>query len=196
MNDRDGKVDNRSAGSPHRPSSIVHRPDNAPTGFTGKAWKFGDDLNTDLLMPMVAVFARGAGQRKYGMTANRPGWVDQVQPGDILVAGRNFGTGSGRAGARVLKEVGISILLVESLNGLFLRNCVNYCLPALEVPGIAAAVEEGDELDVDFAAGTVHNRRSGQTLRGAPWPAMLMGIYQAGGTLRQLYDEGYIRRPD
>jgi 3-isopropylmalate/(R)-2-methylmalate dehydratase small subunit len=157
---------------------------------------FGDDLNTDLLMPMVAVFAPRAEQRNYCMSANRPGWVDQVQPGDILVAGKNFGTGSGRAGTRVLKDVGISILLVESLNGLFLRNCVNYCLPALEVPGIAAAVEEGDELDVDFAAGTVHNRRNGRGLRGEPWPAMLMGIYRAGGTLRQLYDEGYIRRPD
>ena len=67
------------------------------THFEGKVWKFDDDINTDLLMPMVAVFAPRAEQRKYCMSANRPGWVDQVQPGDILVGGKNFGTGSGRA---------------------------------------------------------------------------------------------------
>ena len=82
---------------------------------------------------------------------NRPGWVDQVQQGDAIVGGFNYGMGSSRPAARSLRNCGVGFLLAETINGLFFRNAVNYGLLACECPGVAAAFEEGDtaELDID-----------------------------------------------
>jgi 3-isopropylmalate/(R)-2-methylmalate dehydratase small subunit len=125
--------------------------------------------------------------------ANRPGWVRQVQPGDIIVAGGNYGTGSGRPAAQVMRDAGLACLLAESINGLFFRNCVNYAFPVLEVSGIATAFVEGDTAEVDFVTATVRNPRTGKTLQGAVWPAMLMNILQAGGIITSLKKEGLLR---
>jgi 3-isopropylmalate/(R)-2-methylmalate dehydratase small subunit len=124
--------------------------------------------------------------------ANRPGWSAQVQPGDILVAGRNYGMGSGRPAAQVMKDLGLVCLLAESLNGLFLRNCVNLAFPALEIPGVHAAFEEGDEAEVDFTAGRIKNRRTGVELLGAPWPESALQTLKAGGLEAELELEGLL----
>jgi 3-isopropylmalate/(R)-2-methylmalate dehydratase small subunit len=160
--------------------------------ITGRVWVFGDDINTDLIQPMPVIFKPVAEQPRWCMSANRPGWAAEVGRGDILVAGRNFGTGSSRPAARVLRDLGIGCLLAESINGLFFRNCVNFALPALEVPGVSTLLAEPDEAEVDVAGAVVRNRRTGESLRGEPWPARLREIMEAGGLLRLLEAEGYV----
>src|SRR5690606_17940552 len=94
--------------------------------------------------------------------------------------------------AQVMKDLGIACIVAESLNGLFLRNCVNFALPALEVPGVRAAFEEGDKAEVDFRAATVTNARTGARLQGAPWPDMLLQVLLAGGLAEKLEAEGLL----
>ena len=158
----------------------------------GRVWVFGDDLNTDLIQPMHVLFKPIAEQPHWCMSANRPGWAAEVGQGDVLVAGHNFGTGSSRPAARVLRDLGIGCLLAESINGLFFRNCVNFALPALEIPGVSGLFAEPDEAEVDFAGAAVRNRRTGESLRGEPWPERLRGILEAGGLLSLLEAEGYV----
>jgi 3-isopropylmalate/(R)-2-methylmalate dehydratase small subunit len=158
----------------------------------GRVWVFGDDIDTDLIQPMQSIFKPVAEQPRWCMSANRPGWADEVGQGDVLVAGRNFGTGSSRPAARVLRDLGIGCLIAESINGLFFRNCVNFALPALEVPGVGELFAEPDEAEVDFAAAAVRNLRTGETLRGEPWPDRLRTILEAGGLLPLLEAEGYV----
>ena len=76
--------------------------------FKAKVWKFGDNINTDLILPITAHYLTPQEQARVVFQANRPGWVDQVQPGDILIGGKNFGMGSSRPAARSLKNVGLS----------------------------------------------------------------------------------------
>ncbi len=125
-------------------------------------------------------------------SANRPGWVEQVLPGDILVAGRNFGTGSSRPGAELFRRLGIAGLVAESINDLFYRNSVNYALPVVECAGIVRGVTEGDRIRLDISSGTVTNVNTGLVLHGAPMPAMLREIIAAGGLFEKLRAEGYI----
>lgn len=155
----------------------------------GKAWAFGDNVNTDLIQPMHALFKPRMDQVRYVFEANRPGWVGKVNPGDLIVAGENFGTGSSRPAARVLKDLGIGGLVCESYNSLFFRNCVNFALPALVCPGILAAVAEGDAVAFDLETGAVENESSGTRLQGIPWAPELLKIERAGGLIEQLRAE-------
>ena len=123
----------------------------------GRVWTFGDSINSDLLMPGDAIYAPREKQPLYCMSANRPGWAEQVEQGDILIAGHSFGIGSSRPAARVMKDLGLACVVAESINGLFFRNAVNFAFPALEVPVVAAAVEDGDGAVVDFDAARVRN---------------------------------------
>jgi 3-isopropylmalate/(R)-2-methylmalate dehydratase small subunit len=82
--------------------------------FKARVWKVGDNINTDLILPIQAFYLPAAEQPRYVFHANRPGWVDLVQPGDILIGGRNFGMGSSRPAARSLKNLGIACLVAPS----------------------------------------------------------------------------------
>jgi 3-isopropylmalate/(R)-2-methylmalate dehydratase small subunit len=115
-----------------------------------------------------------------------------VRTGDILIGGKNFGTGSSRPASQVLVQLGIRALVAESINGLFFRNCVNYALPAIEIPGILDLVSEGDILDVDAARGTMRNERTGQSAQGAVMPPLLLEILESGGLINRLQAQGYI----
>ena len=99
-----------------------------------RTWKFGDHINTDLILPGPVMLLPFDEQPQYVFQANRPGWAKLVRSGDILIGGHNFGTGSGRPAARSLKVLGISCVVAESINGLFFRNCINYGLYPLECP--------------------------------------------------------------
>jgi 3-isopropylmalate/(R)-2-methylmalate dehydratase small subunit len=160
--------------------------------FTGRAWKFGDDINTDLILPNAAFYLTPQEQLRYIFRANRPGWVDLVEAGDILIGGRNFGMGSSRPAARNLKNLGLSCLVAESINGLFYRNSVNFAFPALECGGIGSLVEEGDTAEVDFETACVTNLRTQQRLCGRPIPRELLKIVEAGGIFALLEQEGAI----
>lgn len=160
--------------------------------FKARVWKFPDNINTDLILPNRAFYLTPAEQVKFVFSANRPGWVDQVAPGDILVGGRNFGMGSSRPAARSLRNLKLACLVAESINGLFLRNSVNFGFPALECRGIGAAFEEGDVAEVSFDDYKVRNQRTGAVLDAEPLPETLRRLMQAGGLFPLLESEGYL----
>jgi 3-isopropylmalate/(R)-2-methylmalate dehydratase small subunit len=160
--------------------------------IAARVWKFGDDINTDLMLP-GAVMAKGeAEQARAVFAANRPGWIDQMQKGDAIVAGRNFGMGSNRPASRSLRNIGIGFLLADSINGLFFRNSVNFGFLALECPGCFAAFEEGDTAELDLAAWSVRNTRSGVVLEPLPIPERLLSLMQGGGIFPLMEKEGLI----
>ncbi len=160
--------------------------------MTGRVWIVGDNINTDLMLPIQAYYLSIEEQPAWVFSANRPGWSDQVAAGDILIAGRNFGVGSSRPAARSLKNLGIACLLAESINGLFYRNAINFALPALEAPGIKALFQEGDVAKVDFEAAEISNQADSETLAATAMPAQLLRILKAGGIYPLLQSENLI----
>jgi 3-isopropylmalate/(R)-2-methylmalate dehydratase small subunit len=160
--------------------------------FRARVWKFGENINTDLILPSSSFYLTPEEQVRFVFQANRPGWVDQVKPGDIIVAGSNFGMGSSRPGARSLKNLELGCLVAESINGLFFRNCINFAFPAIECRGVYSAFEEGDVADVDFSSGTVRNESRGTSLNAKPLPGKLLDLLQAGGIYPLLEERGLI----
>jgi 3-isopropylmalate/(R)-2-methylmalate dehydratase small subunit len=163
--------------------------------FTGRVWVFDHDINTDLVIPNFAVLMPLEEQLQHCFSANRPGWVDEVEPGDVLVVGRNFGVGSARNIGAVFHALGISGIVAESFNGLGLRNCINAGLPSLPCPGVLEIFGEGDTAEVDWTVGEVRNVTSGATVQGAPIPAALRDIITGGGVESVLRAEGFLAEP-
>lgn len=159
---------------------------------TGRVWKFGDLINTDMIMPSTAFRLPKSEQHTLCFEAIRPGWARQVRPGDILVAGENFGMGSGRPIGEVLRACGIVALVAESINGLALRNCVNSSLPGINCAGVSRLFEDGDTARVDFLSGKVENVTRGKSIQTHPMAPLLVEIVAAGGVIPMLVKEGYI----
>lgn len=160
--------------------------------FTARVWRFGPDINTDLILPGRLQLASPEEQARYVFEANRPGWVDEVSAGDIIIAAENFGMGSSRPAARSLKNLGIGCLVAETINGLFFRNCINWGFPALECPGVFEAFAEGDTAEVSFDDFTVRNPASNVTLSAGEIPESLLATLNAGGVFPLLEQEGLI----
>jgi 3-isopropylmalate/(R)-2-methylmalate dehydratase small subunit len=165
--------------------------------IAARVWKFGDDINTDLMLPAAVTTRSEAEQARAVFSSNRPGWVDQMKTGDCIVGGRNYGMGSNRPASRSLRNLGVGFLLAESINGLFFRNSVNFGFLALECRGCFAAFEEGDTAEIDLAAWRVRNARTGAVLAPAPIPERLLTLMQGGGIYPMMEREGLIapRRP-
>ena len=159
---------------------------------SGRVWKFGDDINTDLMLPGPLLTAPEAEQARAVFSANRPGWIDQISPGDIIIGGRNFGTGSSRPAARSLRNIGLGCLVAESINGLFFRNAVSFGFLALECPGVYAAFEEGQGAEISLADWSVQNRDTGAVLHATPIPERLLSLMTSGGIYPLLEAEGLI----
>lgn len=145
------------------------------TVVRGRVWKFEDNVSTDLLVPGSKVLANPGitpeEAAKFCMSANRPGWAEnEVQPGDIIIGGTNFGCGSSRNGSEPLKTLGVAAVLAESVARIHLRNAVNTGLPTLVAPGIASFVEEGQEIEVDIVSGEVKNLATGASMQAQAWP--------------------------
>ena len=163
-----------------------------PLVVKGRVWLFTEDnLNTDLMMPQI-VFGKPIDEQvRHVFATYRPGWVDAVKPGDIMVCGRNFGTGSSRPASTLLKRLGIGAVIAETVNGLFYRNSINCALPAMECTGICEFVHEGDVVEVDVANGSVQNVTQGTRLGGAKMHEFLQAIVRSGGIMERLKAEGY-----
>jgi 3-isopropylmalate/(R)-2-methylmalate dehydratase small subunit len=159
---------------------------------SGRVWIFGDDINTDLMLPGPLLAASPEQQVRAVFSANRPGWVDLVQPGDIIIGGRNFGTGSSRPAARSLRNLGLGALVAESINGLFFRNAVSFGFLAITCPGVAAAFEEGQTADISLADRSVRNRDTGTVLHAKPVPETLLALMTGGGIYPVLEERGLI----
>jgi 3-isopropylmalate/(R)-2-methylmalate dehydratase small subunit len=110
----------------------------------------------------------------------------------MLLAGRNFGVGSGRPIGDVFVQLGISCVVAESFNGLGLRNCINVGLPSLQCPWILEAFDEGDIAEVDWMSGAVRNVTQDRVLQGQPLPPALRDIVTAGGVEAMLRADGYL----
>lgn len=124
--------------------------------------------------------------------AHRPGWVDAVQPGDIIVAGRSFGMGSSRPASLALKNIGVAAVLAESVGRLFFRNSVNFGLLTLECPGVMEIFEEGQTAEIDVANFSIRNRDTGAVLPATPVPRSLLELMEAGGIFPLLESQGLI----
>jgi 3-isopropylmalate/(R)-2-methylmalate dehydratase small subunit len=165
------------------------------TVITGRTWVVGDSITTDAMYPAFAMKLPVPEAARHIFYELRPGWTDQVLRGDIVIAGRNFGLGSSRPVAALFREVGVAALVAEEFNSLFLRNAINYGLPALTVPGVPGMFTDGDTARLDFAAGWVENTATGRRLAGGALPPMVLDILAAGGILPKLAREGYLPHP-
>lgn len=154
----------------------------------GMTWKFGDDVNTDLIVPGKYLELVDYSEiALHAMEGIDPDFPKKVRKGDIVVGGRNFGCGSSREHAAIaLKHVGVGAVVAESFARIFYRNAINLGLPALECPGIAEAVREGDVLDIDLIRGKVKNTTTGRELNFVPLPGFMVAILSEGGLVAYL----------
>jgi 3-isopropylmalate/(R)-2-methylmalate dehydratase small subunit len=152
--------------------------------FEGTCWKFGHNIPTDLITPTHITLRGIPEMAKHVLETANPDFPKNVRPGDILVAGRNFGCSSGRAiAAKALKATGISAIVCELFSRTFYRNGHEIGLPLLEVPGVHELVQTGDRVRVDIVEGLIENRVSAKSLRGSPPPEFLLEMVQAGGLI-------------
>jgi 3-isopropylmalate/(R)-2-methylmalate dehydratase small subunit len=160
--------------------------------ISGRVWKFGDNINTDMMMPGPALYLPEAERIRYIFQANRPGWVDAVRRGDFIIGGKSYGVGSSRPAALSLRNVGIGCLIAESINGLFFRNCVSFGLLALECPGVHAMFEEGQTATVSTDDLTVRNEETGEVRKALLVPRQLVDLMCGGGIFPLLESQGLI----
>ncbi|ATW25862.1 3-isopropylmalate dehydratase small subunit [Candidatus Formimonas warabiya] len=149
----------------------------------GKVWKFGDDMSTDLMMPISARYGRvPEDQQKYScMSAIRPEFSHAVCPGDIVIMGRHCGSGSSRPAPRLFVELQVGCIIAESFSPLFFRNAIAIGFPVIEVPGITKEFQEGDEAEVDLDKTEVRNLTTGKVIHFKPYPEMIKKIFELGG---------------
>jgi 3-isopropylmalate/(R)-2-methylmalate dehydratase small subunit len=163
----------------------------------GKAWKFDGVLDVDWeicpldvtkqIMPryQLGELTKEEVLKEFGkhcMTNVDPDFPKKVQPGDFLIGGKGMGYGHDHDHACVsIQGAGISAVICEATGGYFKRNSIHHGLPVVELKGIMSAIEQGDELELDLAAGTLTNVQSGKTVQFQPWPKFLIEMTEAGG---------------
>lgn len=154
----------------------------------GKAWVFGEDISTDLIVPGKYLVERDPERLgEHAMEGVDPDFADKVQEGDVLVAGKNFGCGSSREHAPIaLKAAGISGILADSFARIFYRNSVNQGIPVLSLKNAQDKFEVGDEIEVDWEKGEIKNLTSGESYSTRPLPPLLEDIIDSGGLLNRL----------
>jgi len=155
--------------------------------MNGKAHTFGDNLNTDYVISGKYKFKTLDMKElsKHVMEDIRPGFYDEIEEGDFVVAGENLGAGSSREQAPlVLKAAGIGAVVAKSFARIFYRNCINVGLPVVEVD--TSQIEEGDVLEIDIAQGVVVNVTKNVTLQASPLPPVMMKILSDGGLAEHL----------
>ena len=154
----------------------------------GRAWTFGRDVDTDLIIPARYLNMKTAEElAQHVMEDADPTFARRVKPGDIVVAKENFGCGSSREHAPLaLKGAGVSVVIAKSFARIFYRNSFNTGLPILVAPEAVDGVEEGDELTVDLATGNIDDLTNGMTYQAQPLPSFMRELVAAGGLLPYL----------
>lgn len=148
----------------------------------GRAWKYGDNVNTDVIFPgkYTYTIAERAEIARHALEDLDPRFATGVRPGDVIVAGRNWGCGSSREqAASCLVYNGVGAIIAESFGRIFYRNALNQGLPAIVCPDAARAIEPDDEVTVDLAVCQIHCQ--GKTYTFPPFSPSIMGIIEAGG---------------
>jgi 3-isopropylmalate/(R)-2-methylmalate dehydratase small subunit len=152
----------------------------------GRAWVFGDRIDTDVLAPGALMKLPAAELAAHCLQAVRPGFAANVRSGDFVVAGQAFGVGSSREQAAIsLKLLGVRAVIAQSFARIFFRNAFNVGLPAL-ILREAARIGDGDQLELDVRAGRLKDRSTGEVFQVQPIPQHLLRIIEAGGLMAYL----------
>jgi 3-isopropylmalate/(R)-2-methylmalate dehydratase small subunit len=158
----------------------------------GRAWLFGDSVDTDNMYPGFAMKLPLEEAAKHVFYDLRPGWTDSVKAGDLVIAGKNFGVGSSRPVAQLFKHLGVAALVAEEFNSLFLRNSINFGLAAVTIPGVTSVINDGDYVVLDVRSARIERRADGTALTGSPLPDFVLEIVAQGGLLPKLVANGFI----
>lgn len=156
----------------------------------GKCWKFGDNVDTDMIIPgQYLNTADPAELAKHCMEGADRRFVSEVSPGDVIVAGSNFGCGSSREHAPIsIKAAGVAAVVAASFARIFYRNAINIGLPVLESEEGARAIQQGHEVVIDTDQGLITDVTTGEQFSSASFPPIVQGIIEAGGLVE------YVRR--
>lgn len=151
----------------------------------GKVWKFGDNIDTDTIIPGRYLRTFNLDElASHAMEPIRPEFPKKVKKGDIIVAGNNFGCGSSREqAAKVLKHLGISAIVAKSFARIFFRNSINIGLPAI-ISNVNAS--DGDLLEIKLEEGIIHNVTTGKVFKAKPYNKFILDILKAGGIIQYL----------
>ena len=157
-----------------------------------RAWKFGDDINTDVITPgryTVTVDRKRLGEIVF--IEYRPEFAKEVQAGDVIVAGNNFGCGSSREHSPVaIKAAGVSAVIAKTFARIFFRNSINIGL-SLFVCEDADKIDDGDTIELNIKTGEVHDKTKGLVLKSKPLPEFMQRIVEKGGLVNFLRSDGY-----
>ena len=153
---------------------------------TGRAWGFGDNVDTDQLAPGIYIKHPIAELARHCLEGLAPDFAASVSPGDIVVAGRNFGAGSSREqAAEALRHLGIRVIIAQSFGGIFYRNAINFGLMPM-ICADALQIDDGDRLRIDVLSGEVFNLTTKRKCQAQAMPEHLLRIINAGGLLPYL----------
>jgi len=156
------------------------------TVLRGRAWRFGANVDTDQIIPakyaIHSLDERKLGEHAMEGVPGNEGWSQRVGPGDIIVAGSNFGCGSSREIAPIaIRGAGISCVVADSFARIFFRNAINLGYPILQSPRAAEAISEGDELEVDLTEGVIRDFTTGDEYRAEAFPEFMAELMRMGG---------------
>ena len=156
--------------------------------YTGKVYKYGDNVDTDVIIPARYLNAPSPDElAKHCMEDIDASFAGKVQPGDIIVGGANFGCGSSREHAPIsISACGVRCVIAASFARIFYRNSINIGFPILECPEAAAAIQNGDEVSVDFDSGLIRDETTGAEFRATALPPFIGRIVEDGGLLPYL----------
>ena len=156
----------------------------------GHVFKYGDNVDTDVIIPARYLNTANAQElAKHCMEDIDTEYVKKVQPGDIMVAGWNFGCGSSREHAPlVIKTCGTGCVIAKSFARIFYRNAINIGMPILECEAAAQEIQPGDEVSIDFDTGVITNITAGKTYQAEPFPEFIQNIIRKGGLLASLQE--------
>jgi len=154
----------------------------------GKAWKYGDDVDTDVIIPARYLNTSDPAElARHCMEDIDGSFAAKVSPGDFLVAGKNFGCGSSREHAPIaIKASGASAVIARSFARIFYRNAFNMGLPIFEAPDAVDGIDAGDRLSVDMETGVLRNETKGREYRFAPIPPFMQELVASGGLLNYI----------
>ncbi len=159
--------------------------------MSARVWKFGDDVNTDDIIPAVYLVSTDEKElAKYCFIHMKPELVKSAAAGDVIAGGENFGCGSSREHApRAIKGLGISCVVAKSFARIFYRNSINIGLPLVECGDFVDEAGEGDEAEVDLEKGIITNLTGGKEYGFSPYPEFLREIIKAGGLMKHANKE-------
>ena len=162
----------------------------------GRVWTLGRDVDTDQIISGKYLTIIDPDElKKHVFEIALPEFAREARPGDVLVAGENFGSGSSREHApQAMRAIGVAAVVADSFARIFFRNAINLGIPAIEAPGVRAIFEAGDTARIDLRGGRVTNLRTGASVAFPPLPRHLLELLEAGGLVEKVRRELAARR--